>query len=487
MVRPHPKCPPPNLGQIFCQRCGRLFVGVSLGPSHESARYRIDDVLGEGAFGSVYLATDVMQGEQRALKTVIDYDATQQEDARREQQQLQVLTTRRIPRYYEGFSVGTRYVLVMEYIPGETLEQRVNRAGPLSADEAAQFGLDAAEALEALHGASPSLVHRDLQPKNAILRPPPDGVCVIDLGLTRPAGHYTERLAGTPGYIAPEALTPQAAVPASDIYALGGLLAFALTGQTPRQEAGDLFPRPASPLEDLINRCRQDQPAARPTASALRAELTAILHPAPSAPVCACHALPVCPGQTPIVVPSVVVAPPTPPTPPRPGPSRFGSPRGGGVIKGPPVGGRRISVTAPTPRTIPQDTNRLVASAPVGARIISLLVDLVLSNMLAMGGGVALALALRMLPMLPIASIWAAYYIIGWGVYARTPGQALAGLRVVDVRRRGQPTLSQAITRAAVFTLCLLTFGIGFGWVLTRHDRRGWPDLAADTTLVKDL
>jgi uncharacterized RDD family membrane protein YckC len=110
----------------------------------------------------------------------------------------------------------------------------------------------------------------------------------------------------------------------------------------------------------------------------------------------------------------------------------------------------------------------------------------VLSSTLAVGGGVALALAFRMLPMLPIAGIWAGYYMLSWGLCSRTPGQAIAGLRIVGVRRQERPTLSQAMTRAAVFTLCVLTFGIGFGWALTRPDRRGWPDLAADTTLVKD-
>jgi serine/threonine protein kinase len=482
-VQPHPTCPPPTSGQIFCQRCGRLFVGVSLGPPNESERYRIDDVLGEGAFGSVYLATDTVHGEQRALKTVIDYDATQQEDARREQQQLQVLTTCRIPRYYEGFSLGTRYVLVMEFIPGETLEQRVSRAGPLPPDEAAQFGLAVAEALEALHGANPSLVHRDLQPKNAILRPPPDGVCVIDLGLTRPAGHYTERLAGTPGYMAPEALTPQAAVPASDIYALGGLLFFALTGQAPKQEAGALFPRPASPLEDLANRCRQDQAAARPTAAALHAELEAILHPSALLPACACHQMPVCPGLNPPATTGSVYAP----TLPQPDPDRFGSPRGAGVIKGPPVGGRRnVPATAPVPQPSPQPTSRLAADATAAERLVSLIVDLVLSGLLIAVGGFALALALRMPPTLPLAVIWAAYYALSWDLYGRTPGQKIAGLRVVSYRRRERPTLSQTLTRTAVFTLCILTLGLGFAWAFTRNDRRGWADLAADTTVVKD-
>jgi uncharacterized RDD family membrane protein YckC len=147
---------------------------------------------------------------------------------------------------------------------------------------------------------------------------------------------------------------------------------------------------------------------------------------------------------------------------------------------------RARTASAPAPRPSPPSTSRLAADATAVERIVALIVDLVLSGLLMAVGGFALALALRMPPTLPLAVVWVGYYALSWDLYGRTPGQKLAGLRVVGYRRRERPTLSQTLTRTAVFTLCILMLGIGFAWAFTRSDRRGWADLAADTTVVKD-
>jgi serine/threonine-protein kinase len=163
-----------------------------------------------------------------------------------------------------------------------------------------------------------------------IVRPPPDGACVIDLGLARPAGHASQRLGGIPAYLAPEALQPRSALPASDVYALGGLLYLALTGQTPQLEAGDLFPRPASTLERLVNRCRQADAPQRPTAAALYGELANMLQlPAPPRPVPPVRRMP--PPPPPRMWPAPgTPAPPRgmlPPGPPAPRPPAPPPPR----------------------------------------------------------------------------------------------------------------------------------------------------------------
>ena len=143
-----------------------------------------------------------------------------------------------------------------------------------------------AEALESIHGAG--LVHRDLKPSNVLVAP--DGPRVIDFGVARAAERMEVTVSrgtvGTPAYMAPEqARDPRQASVASDVYSLGATLLFAATGHPPYRGASvmdvlarlateepDLSGLPAE-LTDLIAACMARVPRARPTSSAMLAQL----------------------------------------------------------------------------------------------------------------------------------------------------------------------------------------------------------------------
>jgi tetratricopeptide (TPR) repeat protein len=158
----------------------------------------------------------------------------------------------------------------MEYLEGETLRQRVQRAGALSAQEAIECGLAISGALEMTHLAG--VTHRDLKPENVMLTPA--GPKVFDFGLA----HLDERdspqrttldgvLAGTVAYLSPEQIEGAPGTPQSDIFALGVLLYESATGQALFQranpiatarailrEAPDYRPVPAA-LRPVLRRC----------------------------------------------------------------------------------------------------------------------------------------------------------------------------------------------------------------------------------------
>lgn len=191
----------------------------------------------------------------------------------------------------DGFGSRTPYI-VMEFLTGETLADRLAR-GPLPAAEAARVCGQVAEALAAAHRAG--IVHRDVKPANVFLTP--DGVKVLDFGIARAmrgepvfsapfvwpgpweADEPTEPLNMAP-YLAPEADGDHEGEPPADVYALGVVLAEALTGT---RDAGAAMP-PGVPahVADLCVRCRAADPKARPTAAEVARVLAASV-PGPSA------------------------------------------------------------------------------------------------------------------------------------------------------------------------------------------------------------
>jgi hypothetical protein len=176
--------------------------------------------------------------------------------------------------------------LATAYVPGPSLSEVVSRHGPLP--EAATWRLAAglAEALGAVHACG--LVHRDLKPANVLLAQ--DGPHVIDFGISRALDGTsvtaTGAVVGTPGYMSPEQAEGAPAGPATDVFSLGCVLAYAATGTSPfgTGSAASVLYRvvTAQPdltgvpprLRDLITACMAKDPARRPGLAALGAMIT---------------------------------------------------------------------------------------------------------------------------------------------------------------------------------------------------------------------
>ena len=124
-------------------------------------------------------------------------------------------------------------LLAMEFVDGETLGQRLQRAGPIAVPEAARLLTALADGLDHAHGLG--VLHRDLKPENVMLAPS-SGVKILDFGIALEARSpvASDGFAwGTPAYMSPEQLLGEPVGPTSDVYALGVLLYETLTGRLP--------------------------------------------------------------------------------------------------------------------------------------------------------------------------------------------------------------------------------------------------------------
>lgn len=204
-----------------------------------SGKFEILDVIGVGGSGVVYKVRHRQLNHLRAIK-VLTTDAGEDaiERLRREASIATELTHPNIVRVYdlETLDDGTLAV-VMEYLDGEDLAEKVRREGPLDAGEVVQMFRPVADAIDRMHAAG--VLHRDLKPANLFVCE--DGtVKVLDFSVSRLAEVDSDltragQLVGTPLYMAPEQFEGEVATTASDIYSLGASLFHAMTGQPPFQ------------------------------------------------------------------------------------------------------------------------------------------------------------------------------------------------------------------------------------------------------------
>jgi tetratricopeptide (TPR) repeat protein/tRNA A-37 threonylcarbamoyl transferase component Bud32 len=202
--------------------------------------YRVLEQIGSGGMGIVYLAHDEHLERDVALK-VLPPDTLADDDARRrfrrEALSLSRLNHPNIATIHDFDTFDTVDVLVMEHIPGTSLDEMIARSGPLAEDDVLRLGLQLAAGLEAAHGQG--IVHRDLKPGN--VRVTPDGrLKVLDFGLARflraepeatTASVTGSAFAGTLPYMAPEQVKGEAVDPRTDIYAAGAVLYEMATGE----------------------------------------------------------------------------------------------------------------------------------------------------------------------------------------------------------------------------------------------------------------
>ncbi|MDD2921522.1 MAG: protein kinase [Anaerolineales bacterium] len=200
-------------------------------------RYRIQGNLGQGGMGSVYLAVDENLGVQVAVKENL---FTTEEYARQFRLEAVILANIRhpnLPRVSDHFVIaGEGQYLIMDFIDGEDLRQRMERVGVLDEDEVIQIGAAMCDALSYLHARKPSILHRDIKPGNVKISP--DGhIFLVDFGLAKMIqgnqATTTGARAMTPGYSPPEQYGTARTDSRTDIYSLGATLYAALTGVIP--------------------------------------------------------------------------------------------------------------------------------------------------------------------------------------------------------------------------------------------------------------
>ncbi|HVM72482.1 MAG TPA: protein kinase [Anaerolineales bacterium] len=200
-------------------------------------RYRIVEILGQGGMGSVYRAVDENLGVDVAVKENL---FTSDEYARQFRLEAVILANLRhpnLPRVTDHFVIGDQgQYLIMDYIEGEDLRQRMERAGSISEEEAILIGAAMCDALQYLHTRKPAVIHRDVKPGN--VRITPDGhIYLVDFGLAKlvkgSQATTTGARAMTPGYSPPEQYGTARTDPRTDIYSLGATLYAALTGIIP--------------------------------------------------------------------------------------------------------------------------------------------------------------------------------------------------------------------------------------------------------------
>lgn len=204
--------------------------------------------LGRGGTGNVYLARRRKSREVCALKVLPPEKKSKARFLRRFQREMEVSQKLSHPGIASGFEAGVvddLPYLAMEYVPGPTLYRLVRKLGPLPIYWSALWLAQVCEALDYAH--QHGVIHRDLKPSNIILAP--NGVAkLLDLGLARwyDDDHNEEevlgarRIVGSFDYIAPEQTVLSSSVDGrSDIYGLGCVLYFALTGRAPFQDVED--------------------------------------------------------------------------------------------------------------------------------------------------------------------------------------------------------------------------------------------------------
>ena len=200
-------------------------------------RYRIVEILGQGGMGSVYRAVDENLGVDVAVKENL---FTTDEYARQFRLEAVILANLRhpnLPRVTDHFVIGDQgQYLVMDYIEGEYLRQRMERVGNITEDEAILLGAAMCDALTYLHTSKPPILHRDIKPGNVKITP--DGhIFLVDFGLAKVLhgnqATTTGARAMTPGYSPPEQYGTARTDPRTDVYSLGATLYASLTGIIP--------------------------------------------------------------------------------------------------------------------------------------------------------------------------------------------------------------------------------------------------------------
>lgn len=243
-------------------------------------RYKIESEIGQGGYSIVYKARDtsrygrrvtIKQINLRNLSSRQVIEAT--ETFNRETTLLPGLKHDGIPRFYGHFTDPEHWYLVMEYIPGQTLEEYLQNStekGYCSLADTMRIGIALCLILEYLHMCKPPLVFRDVKPSNIMITRN-KRVYLIDFGIARaftPGKAKDTTPLGSPGFAAPEQYGRAQSDQRTDIYGLGATLQTLLTGCDPlelRQGIPSRAPHPIPPdVQHLLDSMMHADPGSRP-------------------------------------------------------------------------------------------------------------------------------------------------------------------------------------------------------------------------------
>jgi serine/threonine protein kinase len=253
---------------------------LTAGEPESLAGYRIEGRLGSGGMGVVY-AGAAEDGTRVAIKVIrpeLADDPDFRRRFRRETRAIQRVATRRAVRVLAADADAPRPYLVMEYVPGPSLQNQVERDGPCTGEALTELAAGLAEALAGMHRAG--VVHRDLKPGNVLIGN--SGPTVIDFGVARSSDLTVLTgigvVVGSPLWMAPELLVGGEVTPAADVFSWGAVVVYAATGRPPfgsgpadavahriRHDPPNLAGIPR-PLAGLLGAALAKDPAARPTA-----------------------------------------------------------------------------------------------------------------------------------------------------------------------------------------------------------------------------
>lgn len=269
--------------------------GLLDSPSHPEmlgrlGRYEVESVIGCGGMGAVLKAHDSELNRPVAIKVLAAHlahvGAARQRFAR-EGRAAAAVVHDHVVAVHNVESHGNAPFLVMQYVPGQSLQARVDQQGPLSAAEVLRIGRQAAAGLAAAH--AQGLVHRDVKPSNILLENDVERAMLTDFGLARAIDDAsltrTGVIAGTPHYMSPEQACGGPVDLRSDLFGLGAVLYFMCTGRPPFRAANTLAVlnricheahRPVwqvaegvpDELSDLIDQLLEKKPGRRPASAA---------------------------------------------------------------------------------------------------------------------------------------------------------------------------------------------------------------------------